>query len=105
MLVSGDSVIYIHTFILFHLLFSYRLSQNLGRVCYGYTVGPCWLSIFYIVVVVGGLVTKSCPTLVTPWTVACQAPPCMGFSRQEYWSGLPFPSPLYSSMCMLIPNF
>ena len=29
----------------------------------------------------------------TPWCVACQAPPSMGFSRQEYWSGLPFPSP------------
>ena len=28
----------------------------------------------------------------TPWTVADQAPPSMGFSRQEYWSGLPFPS-------------
>ena len=41
----------------------------------------------------GGLVTKSCLTLVTPWTVACQAPLSMGFSRQEYWSGLPFPSP------------
>ena len=27
----------------------------------------------------------------TPWTVAGQAPPSMGFSRQEYWSGLPFP--------------
>ena len=41
----------------------------------------------------GGLVAKSSPTLVTPWTVACQAPLSMGFSRQEYWSGLPFPSP------------
>ena len=30
---------------------------------------------------------------VTPWTVAYQAPPSMGFSRQEYWSRLPFPSP------------
>ena len=40
-----------------------------------------------------GLVGKSCPTLATPWTVACQAPLSMGFSRQEYWSGLPFPSP------------
>ena len=39
------------------------------------------------------LVTKSCPTLATPWTVASQAPLSMGFSRQEYWSGLPFPSP------------
>ena len=29
----------------------------------------------------------------TPWTVAHQAPPSMGFSRQEYWSGLSFPSP------------
>ena len=29
----------------------------------------------------------------TPWTVAYHAPPPMGFSRQEYWSGLPFPSP------------
>ena len=29
----------------------------------------------------------------TPWTVAHQAPPPVGFSRQEYWSGLPFPSP------------
>ena len=31
--------------------------------------------------------------LATPWTVAYQAPPSMEFSRQEYWSGLPFPSP------------
>ena len=30
----------------------------------------------------------------TPWTTAYQAPPCIGFSRQEYWSGLPFPSPI-----------
>ena len=39
------------------------------------------------------LVAKSCPTLATPWTVARQAPLSMGFSRQEYWSGLPFSSP------------
>ena len=31
--------------------------------------------------------------LATPWTVTHQAPPSMGFSRQEYWRGLPFPSP------------
>ena len=30
---------------------------------------------------------------VTSWTVACQAPLSMGFSRQEYWRGLPFPPP------------
>ena len=33
------------------------------------------------------------PLLATPWTVAHQAPPSMGFSRQEYWSGVPLPSP------------
>ena len=40
-----------------------------------------------------GLVTKSCSTLVTPWILGLQAPLSMGFPRQEYWSGLPFPSP------------
>ena len=33
------------------------------------------------------------PLFVTPWIVAYQAPLSMGFSRQEYWNGLPFPSP------------
>ena len=32
--------------------------------------------------------------LATPWTAAYQAPPSMGFSRQEYWSGVPLPSPI-----------
>ena len=45
--------------------------------------GPCGGS--------GGFVIKSCLTFVTPWTVARQAPLSMGFPRQEYWSGLPFP--------------
>ena len=36
----------------------------------------------------------SCVRLfATPWTVACQAPLSMGFPKQEYWSGLPFPAP------------
>ena len=35
--------------------------------------------------------------LETPWTAAHQAPPSMGFSRQEHWSGLPFPSPMHES--------
>ena len=38
-------------------------------------------------------VTQLCLTLCDPWTIACQAPLSMAFSRQEYWSGLPFPSP------------
>ena len=33
----------------------------------------------------------------TPWTAAYQAPPSLGFSRQEHWSGLPFPSPMHDS--------
>ena len=41
----------------------------------------------------GGLVAKSCLTLANRWTVACQVPLSMGFSSQEYWSGLPFSSP------------
>ena len=38
-------------------------------------------------------VAQSCPSLATPWTAAHQAPLSMGFSRQEYWSGVPLPSP------------
>ena len=38
-------------------------------------------------------VAQSCWLLATPWTTAYQAPPSMGFSRQEYWSGVPLPSP------------
>ena len=51
-------------------------------VCTDFTAGGGWW-----------LFAKSCLTLATPWTVACQAPLFMGFSRQEYWSGLPFLSP------------
>ena len=39
----------------------------------------------------GSLVAKTCLTLVTPCTVARQAPLSLGFPRQEYWCGLPFP--------------
>ena len=40
-----------------------------------------------------------CPTLCDPIDGSHQAPPSLGFSRQEYWSGLPFPSPMHP--CML----
>ena len=42
---------------------------------------------------VSRFVTKSCLTVATPWAVGHQAPLSMGFPRQEYWSGLPFPPP------------
>ena len=50
-----------------------------------------WLSTEVVVVVVQSL--SHVQVSVTPWTVAHQAPLSMGFSRQEYWSGLPLPSP------------
>ena len=49
-------------------------------------------------------VAQLCPTLVTPWTAAYQAPLSMGFSRQKYWSGVPaiaFSNPMYSAAKLL----
>ena len=46
--------------------------------------------------------------LVTPWCAAYQAPPSMGFSRQGYWSGLPWPSPIFRwtdrQECWVVPR-
>ena len=47
-------------------------------------------------------VAQSCPTPSDPWGAAYQAPPSMGFSRQEYWSGVPLPSP---KEVLWFPNF
>ena len=52
------------------------------------------LAIWSLVPVSKSVKSLSCVRLfVTPWTAANQDPQSMGFSRQEYWSGLPFPSP------------
>ena len=40
---------------------------------------------------------QSCPTLCNPIDGSPPAPPSLGFSRQEHWSGLPFPSPMHAS--------
>ena len=53
------------------------------------------MKIFHILKIGGGLVTKSYSILETLWTTVHQALPSMGFPMQEYWSGLPFPSPGY----------
>ena len=68
---SSDSVIYpylylylhLHLYILFQILFPYRLLQNIEYSSLCYTVGPCWLSILYIVVwgFPGGAVVKNPP--------------------------------------------
>ena len=44
-----------------------------------------------VYVCVAEVVAQMCPTLHSPWTIACKAPLSMEFSRQESWSGLPFP--------------
>ena len=62
--------------------FSIYFSQKSLVYCVGFSLRACMLSHF------------SCVWLfVTPWTVACQPPLSMGFSRQEHWSGLPCPPP------------
>ena len=78
-----------------------RNTRNLGRFhCF-----RTFQTIKYTNIICGsGLVAKSCPTLATPWTVACQAPLSMGFSRQEYWSGLLFSSPGNQHNMQFFPN-
>ena len=67
-------------FISFQLIFPYVHMSRHMYIFLTWTVCVC-------------LATRSCPTLCNPWTVARQAPLFMGFSRQGYRSGLPFPSP------------
>ena len=57
----------------------------------GNAVPKCGLSISLNIV--GGYIFSHVQLFVTPWTVAHQAPLSLGFSWQEYWSGLPFPPP------------
>ena len=82
-----------------------RLPENVNItfICTGKPESSCdpfYCSIFVMIWNQGYSISKvkvKSPSRVrlfaTPWTVAYQAPPSRGFSRQEYWSGLPFPSP------------
>ena len=75
------------------VLTSHILVQDFGRFSVLQDTGP---QSFIKVLNVQKVKVKSLSHVrlfVTPWTVAHQAPPSMGFSRQEYWSGLPFASP------------
>ena len=65
-----------------------RFADRRSRTCYHGIISKCsyWK-------VHGCSVTQSCPTLYDPTTAAYQPPLSMEFSRQEYLSGLPFPSP------------
>ena len=63
-------------------------------------------AVSHCIYMVWWLVAKLCPTLATPWMQgACRAPLSMGFSRQEYWSGWPFPSPGYLPNPEIEPEF
>ena len=57
----------------------------------------CCISVLCVCLCVCVCVLSRVQLFATPWSVACQAPLSMGFSRQEYWSGLPFPFPRGSS--------
>ena len=71
---SGENG-YMHTYGWVPLLFTETITTLLINCKYKcYSLSRVWL-------------------FVSLWTIACQAPLSMGFSRQEYWSGLPFPSP------------
>ena len=48
-----------------------------------------------------GKESRNNPHSAIPWTAAYQAPPSMGFSRQEYWSGVPLPSPKLNKRIMI----
>ena len=61
-------------------------------MCLGLTHGPD-LFVKTLVMTVVVQLLNLVHLFVTPWTIALQAPLSIGFSRQEYWSGLPFPPP------------
>ena len=75
-----------------------RLQRAPDLSSLSHTANSHWLSILHMVVY---MLLPSCFSRVrlcaTPWTAAYQASPSLGFSRQEYWSGLPFPSPMHES--------
>ena len=77
---------------LFHLSLSYTYVDALNQLC---TSQPAFSSsqMFPLLISCEVKSLSRVRLLATPWTVAYQAPPSTGFSRQEYWSGLPFPSP------------
>ena len=63
-----------------------------------YSIVYWWLNKELLLLLLLLLSCFSCVRLcATPETAAYQAPPSLGLSRQEHWSGLPFPSPMYES--------
>ena len=61
---------------------------------------PCAIQQFFSLCFMYAKSLQLCPTLCKPWIVARQAPLPVGLSRQEYWTGLPFPTP--SVLCIVV---
>ena len=111
MLSQGLSRVFSHTIVWRHQFFNTQPFFSSSHICtwllektYVWLYSPlsakkCFFFLIYCLgwsqlFFQGVVKSLSCVwLLVTPWTVAYQAPPSMEFSRQEYWSGLPFPSP------------
>ena len=85
-------------YVLFQILFHLGYYKILSIVPCAVQLGPCRLSIRMLLLL---LLLLSCFSRVrlcaTPETAAHQAPPSLGFSRQEHWTGLQFPSPMQES--------
>ena len=83
----------------------HKMFSNIPDLCPPDTINISWLwkvqmSLLCVCVCVCVCVcSQSC---ATPWTLVCQAPLSLGFSSQEYWSGLPFPSPGDPRLPMLL---
>ena len=89
--------IFYHSILPFSLLFTFFSYIYLSSIYYLWVIGlraeKTWKQNENSTIVVKVKSLSHVRLFVTPWTVAYQAPPSMGFSRQEYRSGLPFPSP------------
>ena len=84
-----------------HIYVCIQFTQSSDYICdyihlYLYISISTYLYLFYLVFWLLLLSSFSrARLLATPWSAAFQAPPSMGFSRQEYWSGVPLPSPVF----------
>ena len=86
------TVIFVDLFVPSHSSTSCHLC--ISRWCYQLSLCSLYVYIYVYEIESESKVTQSCPTLSDPMDYSPPGPPSMGFSRQEYWSGVPLPSPL-----------